>query len=127
MEYTILVVEDDTAMAGMLEATLSSKFDIVVCTEKAHAISRAKAYLSEKVPDAIVIDLIINGEGGLDLYKWMQEHDIYAPVIFLTGCHQQSPEYVAAQETGERVYDKDSFSSTKLAAILSKMVGRKAS
>lgn len=120
---TVVVVEDDKDMAKMLEVTLSPQFDVIVCTEKAHAISRAKNYLAESgSPDAMVIDLIINGQGGLDLYNWMHEQGFSAPVIFLTGCHPNSPEYIAAAATGEQMYEKDNFSSDVLATYLSQMV-----
>jgi len=128
MKPKVLVIEDDSEMATMLKVTLSARFDVEICTEKAHAINRAKAYMIEHgEPDAVIIDLIINGEGGLDFYQWLHNHDYYPPVIFLTGCHQQNPEFIAAQYTGEQVYEKDHFSSAKLAQFLSEMVADKAS
>lgn len=121
-KYKVLVVEDDAAMAEMLKATLTD-YDVTTCTGKAHALNLAKKYIAEEgLPDMVLIDLIINGEGGLDFYHWMRDNGHYAPVIFLTGCHPNSPEYVAAQQTGEVVYEKDSFSSKTLAACISEMV-----
>lgn len=119
---TVLVVEDDKSMAAMLKATLP-QYEVVICTEKAHAIKRAKEYLlSSEKPDIILIDLIINGEGGLDFYQWLHDKGFKIPVMFLTGCHPNSPEFVAAQDTGEFVYEKDKFSSKALATIISTMV-----
>ena len=123
MKSSVLIVEDDRDMAEMLELILSADFNVSVCTEKTHAIRLAKEHLTTHgAPDIMVIDLIINGEGGLDLYQWMHENDFYPPVIFLTGCHQHSPEFVAAVETGERVYEKDNFSSARLAEFIRSMV-----
>jgi DNA-binding response OmpR family regulator len=108
----VLVIEDDTLMATMLRSVLSTRFQVAVCTEKAHAIRLAKEHLlSEDIPnpDCVVIDLIINGVGGVEFYHWMRGEGFHCPVIFLTGCHQQSPEYRAALNTGEQIYEKDYF------------------
>lgn len=127
MAYKVLVIEDDRDMAEMLKATLSAYFDVTICTEKAHAIRQAKEFFHKHgAPDILVIDLIINGEGGLNFYQWMHEGGHYPPVIFLTGCHQHSPEFIAAQETGERVYEKDQFSSATLAQYITEMVAQAA-
>jgi len=127
MRYKVLVIEDDRDMAEMLQLTLSPMFDVTICTEKAHAIKQAKAYFDEHgCPDVLVVDLIINGEGGLNFYQWMKDRGYYAPVIFLTGCHRQSPEFQEALETGERVYEKDHFSSATLAEYIQGMVVQKA-
>jgi DNA-binding response OmpR family regulator len=128
MKKKVLVVEDDAEMANMLHAVLSDSFQVTVCTDKVHALNRAKQYLKEHgPPDAVIIDIIINGEGGLDFYRWMHMSGYFPPVIFLTGCHEQSPEFVAAVETGEKVYAKDHFSSSKLVQFLTELVSRKAS
>lgn len=123
MNTTVLVVEDDEAMAEMLSVSLSPRFTVDVCTTKERAISDAKAYLTEQeLPDCLVIDLIVNGEGGLDFYEWLRGEGIETPVIFLTGCHPQSPEYLTALETGEALYEKDHFSSQRLAQKIEKLV-----
>lgn len=121
-EIKVLVVEDDRSMAEMLQATMS-QFDVTACTEKAHAINRAKKHLQDGgTPQVVLIDLIINGEGGVDFYQWLRDNHYHMPVIFLTGCHPHSPEYLAAQETGEVVYEKDRFSSKVLADQISQLV-----
>lgn len=126
--HKVLVIEDDRDMAEMLQLSLSPNFDVTICTEKAYAIKQAKAYFAEfGCPDILVVDLIINGEGGLNFYQWMKDNGYSAPIIFLTGCHRQSPEFQAALETGEKVYEKDHFSSASLAEYIKEMVGKKAS
>jgi len=126
-KYKVLVLEDDPDMAAMLKITLP-QYEVITCTEKAHAVNKAKKHLLEHgAPDVFLIDLIINGEGGLDFYQWVCEHKFYAPVIFLTGCHPHSPEFVSALETGEIVYEKDQFSSKTLARYISELVLEKAS
>lgn len=128
MLQRVLVVEDDVTMADMLRAALEKHFDVTVCTEKAHAVTRAKnALKGGDAPQVVVLDLIINGEGGLDLYRWMRREGIDVPVVFLTGCHAQSPEYREALGTGELVYEKDQFSSRQLVGHLEALVAKKAS
>lgn len=109
----VLIVEDDEAMARMLMLSLRATYQVVVCTKKAHAVRLAKEHLQkdETLPDLVVIDLIINGTGGVEFYEWMREEGFECPVIFLTGCHTQSPEYRAAIGTGEVVYEKDDFTA----------------
>lgn len=125
-KVTVLVVEDDVDMAEMLKATLP-QYDVITCMEKAHALTRAKTYLMDgEAPDIILIDLIINGEGGLEFYQWLGEHGFNIPVLFLTGCHPNSPEFIAAKDTGEAVYEKDKFSSKTLATHISEVVLDKA-
>ena len=114
---SLMIVEDDPEMAKMLDITMSRFFEIVkTCTSKATAIDEAEAWLEENPdPDAIIIDLIINGTGGIDLYQWLRKKGISSKVVFLTGCHPESPEYHEAVETGEDLYEKDIFSSKQIA------------
>lgn len=125
---TVLIIEDDVEMARMLEVILGTLYDVTICTEKAHAIQRAKHFFHETVqpPDCVVIDLIINGVGGVDFYYWMRGEGYDCPVIFLTGCHQQSPEYQAALETGEHIYEKDYFSTRTFMQEVAMRVAQKA-
>jgi DNA-binding response OmpR family regulator len=124
----VLVIEDDTEMASMLKSILSLRYDVEVCTEKAHAIRLAKESLSEagNDPDCVVIDLIINGTGGVEFYHWLREEGHTCPVIFLTGCHPQSPEYRAASATGERIYEKDHFAARSFLEEVARHVAKAA-
>jgi DNA-binding response OmpR family regulator len=117
MKKSVMIIEDDTEMAQMLELILGTQFEVIVCTERSKAVPKAKSHLTDHgAPDCMVIDLIINGTGGVDFYHWMKGQGFSPPVIFLTGCHQQSPEYRAAKDTGEAIYEKDYFSAKKLLA-----------
>lgn len=121
---TVLVVEDDEAMAAMLRQALERDFEVVVCTNKVKAIRKAKQYImGGGRPDVVLLDLIVNGEGGLDFLNWLEAQDRRdTPIIFLTGCHPQSPEYKAAQATGHPIYEKDKFSSKELVSKIEAVV-----
>lgn len=116
-EPSMLIIEDDVEMANMLRVTMSRYFEVEkVCTSKSQAIQEAKQWLKNNPnPDCLLIDLIINGTGGIDLYQWLRKRGISSKVVFLTGCHPESPEYQEALETGEDLYEKDIFSSKQIA------------
>lgn len=112
--YTLLILEDDKDMAEMLDHLFGSTFNVVLCVGKSTAIQQAKEYFKAGKPSFVILDLIINGEGGLDLYKWMRDSGIKTPVAFLTGCHKDSKEFLAAMKTGEPLYEKDMVSFKRL-------------
>lgn len=116
-----VIVEDDDDMARMLEYVLDEAIDHTVSfTDQAHAIDQARDYFlsSADTPDIAIIDIILNGEGGLDLYDWMMDHEVSTQVIFLTGCHPQSDEYRRAEQTGAPIYDKDQFDPAEFVGYL---------
>lgn len=132
----ILIMEDDEEMARMLEFVLGDSFDqIEVCTTQTDAIHQARDFLSERDPedwpDVFILDLLINGEDGLDLYEWMKEQNggeipDHSTVIWLTGCHPKSSEFESIKETEEIVCEKDHFSAQDIREKVEAVVDAKA-
>jgi DNA-binding response OmpR family regulator len=69
MPHTILIVEDDRALASTLEMALAQLADIAV----AHDGAEAQAYLeAHPAPAAVVTDLDLPRVDGCQLIVWMR-------------------------------------------------------
>jgi DNA-binding NtrC family response regulator len=78
---TILIVDDDDAVRGILFETLSEKY---LC----HTASRAEEalqYLEIENYDVILTDVAMPGLDGISLLKQVQLRDASTPVILISG------------------------------------------
>ena len=79
-EQTILVVDDEEAIAEAVRARLSSEgYRVLVAGDGPSAIDIHKA----ERPDLVVLDLMLPGMDGLEVCKAIQ-HDRWTPVLMLT-------------------------------------------
>jgi DNA-binding response OmpR family regulator len=77
---TILIVEDDQAIAQSLEARLRSEgFDVAVADD---GPSGVESYV-QLGPDLVVLDLMLPGFDGIEVCRRIQA-DSYVPVLMLT-------------------------------------------
>ena len=82
MAERILVVEDDTKMARLLEMALSAEGYRV---QVAHTAMAAMAALERESGIHLVLtDLQLPGESGMDVLKYLKQADRAVPVIILT-------------------------------------------
>ncbi|MCQ2594874.1 MAG: response regulator [Treponemataceae bacterium] len=79
----ILSVDDDAVLSVHVNSSLK-KFYQVVSVNSAEA---AFAFLKDKKVDLIVLDVLMPGMNGLQMYKLLRQDEATAniPVIFLTG------------------------------------------
>ena len=77
----LLLVEDDPDVANALEAIAASEGHR---TEIASTLAEARAFLDEKVPDLVLLDLTLPDGNGLDLLDEIREIDEVISVIILT-------------------------------------------
>jgi two-component system response regulator MprA len=84
MERTVLVVEDDRELAGVLADALSEFGYRVEC---AHDGAVAMARLASERPAAIILDLLMPEMDGLEFLDSRKENSALSdiPVIVLTG------------------------------------------
>jgi DNA-binding NtrC family response regulator len=78
---TILIVDDDDAVRGILFDLLSEKYEC-------HTASRAEEalqYLEVENYDAILTDVAMPGLDGVSLLKWVQLREPKTPVIIISG------------------------------------------
>jgi DNA-binding NtrC family response regulator len=78
---TILIVDDDDALRGILFEVLSEKYEC-------HTASRAEEalqYLEVEHYDAILTDLAMPGLDGISLLKHVHQRNSETPVILISG------------------------------------------
>jgi DNA-binding response OmpR family regulator len=78
---TILIVDDDDAIRGMLYDLLSEKYQC----DTASMAEEALQYLQVEKYDAILTDIAMPGLTGVELLKRIQETDSNTPVILISG------------------------------------------
>ncbi len=77
---TVLVVDDEAAIAEAVRARLSSEgFRVLVAADGPQALELADT----ERPDLVVLDLMLPGMDGLEVCKRLQ-HDRWVPVLMLT-------------------------------------------
>ncbi len=82
-EGTILILEDDADSAGLLRVWFNEQgYDVMVATKGEDALRMAQA----NPPDVAVLDIVLPGMDGFEVFKRMREHEKtrHTAVIFLT-------------------------------------------
>jgi signal transduction histidine kinase/CheY-like chemotaxis protein len=77
----ILVVDDDPGIQILIRDILSSSYRIAT----ANSVNEAQNYLRTQGCDLVLTDMVMPGEGGMDLLKFMRLHYADIPVIVFTG------------------------------------------
>ena len=78
---TILIVDDDAAIRGILFDVLSEKYDC----NTASTAEQALQYLEIENYDAVLTDIAMPGLTGIELLKRVQLKDLDTPVILISG------------------------------------------
>src|SRR5947208_13352249 len=81
MEPTLLIVEDDAPLRGVLVQSLRAE------GFAARAVATARELLEQALtdcPDVLVIDIGLPDGDGRDLCQALRAHGIGAPILFLT-------------------------------------------
>ena len=108
-EQTILVVDDEEAIAEAVRARLESEgFRVVVAADGPEAI----AAHAEHHPDLVVLDLMLPGMDGLEVCKQIQR-DGWTPVLMLTARTEEADK-VAGFAVGADDYLTKPFSLREL-------------
>lgn len=80
----VLIVDDEPRLGKTLELLLADAHDVLY----ARSVDEARALLArEPDVDAILCDLLLDGESGMDLHAWIERaHPLLARrMIFMTG------------------------------------------
>lgn len=96
----ILIVEDDTTFAVMLQTWLSKKKFSVVSVS---GIAAAKKTLIESSVDLVLCDLRLPDGDGIDLLEWVSNRSVNVPLIVMTS-YAAIPSAVQAMKLGARDY-----------------------
>jgi DNA-binding response OmpR family regulator len=107
---TVLVVDDEEAIAEAVRARLESEgYRVVVAADGAQALDAAE----REPPDLVVLDLMLPGMDGLEVCKRLQR-DRWVPVLMLTARTEEADK-VAGFAVGADDYLTKPFSLRELA------------
>lgn len=111
METTILVVDDDPAIAEMLTIVLQGEgFRTVVVGDGVGAVKAAE----EHNPDLILLDVMLPGMNGIDVCKAIRENST-VPIVMLTA-RTDTVDVVLGLESGADDYIHKPFKPKELVA-----------
>lgn len=111
MAATILVVDDDPAIAEMLTLVLQGEgFNTIVVGDGLDAVRKAR----EVHPDLILLDLMLPGMNGIDVCKAVREEST-VPIVMLTA-RTDTVDVVLGLETGADDYIHKPFKPKELVA-----------
>jgi two-component system, OmpR family, alkaline phosphatase synthesis response regulator PhoP len=117
---TVLVVDDEEAIAEAVRARLESEgFGVLVAFDGNEAIERARA----ERPDLVVLDLMLPGMDGLEVCKEIQR-DAWVPVLMLTARTEEA-DTVAGFAVGADDYLTKPFSLRELVVRVKAILRRK--
>lgn len=113
MKEQILVVEDDRRIRDMLRRTLVFEgYDVVAAEDGETALRLVR----EKLPDAVVLDLMLPGIDGLEVCRRLRSvSDV--PIIMLTA-RDAIPDRITGLDAGADDYMVKPFASDELLARL---------
>jgi two-component system, OmpR family, response regulator MtrA len=108
---TVLVVDDDTALAEMLTIVLNNEgFETVVCGSG----DKALGMFREERPDIVLLDLMLPGMDGVDVCKAIRAES-GVPIVMLTA-KNDTVDIVVGLESGADDYIVKPFKPKELVA-----------
>jgi two-component system OmpR family response regulator len=116
----VLVVEDEQRLAAALSRGLTaSGFEVRLAHDGHSGYRMAK----ERLPDAIVLDLMLPGMSGEEVCRRLRNEGVWTPILVLTAKDQESDE-TDALDMGADDYLRKPFSFTVLVARCRALVRR---
>lgn len=120
MGTRILVVDDDRKLRDMLRRALEGVgFEV----ELAEDGGRALASVSQRAPDAIVLDVLMPGVDGLGVARRLRERGDLTPILMLTA-RDSVPDRVQGLDAGADDYLVKPFSVDELLARVRALLRR---
>ena len=119
---TVYVIDDDPSIRELI-VWLMRREGIAV-----RAFADARTFLEAYVPGAhgcLVLDLYLPGMSGLDLQRYLTEHGIGMPVIFLSG-RADVPQAVKAVKGGAIDFLEKPFDYRSMVALVQESLRREA-
>jgi two-component system, OmpR family, phosphate regulon response regulator PhoB len=118
----LLLVEDDTALAELLEYRFENEgYDVRVTADGEEAMVMA----AEDVPDLVILDWMIEGISGIEVCRRLRraKETAHVPIIMLTA-REGEDDRVRGLETGADDYVTKPFSPRELLARVSAVLRR---
>lgn len=112
MAGRILIVEDELAVSeGVTYALEQEGFEVVAAADGTQALNR----FEQDSPDLVILDLMLPGINGWDLFNAFRRQRPGVPIIMLTA-RAEEPDRVAGLEMGADDYVTKPFSMRELVA-----------
>ena len=119
---TLLIVDDDDAIRGMLFDLLSDRYEC----HTASMAEEALQYVEVEKYDAILTDIAMPGLTGVELLKKIQENHSGTPVILISGKgSEQDPQ--ALIDMGAFAYVTKPFNLDEIEEVVARAVTKKQS
>lgn len=114
MNESILIVEDEDPIREMLNYSLTKEGFKV---EQADSVKQAKAFITHRIPDLILLDWMLPGVSGVDFARSLRSDLLTrtVPIIMLTAKGAEADK-VKALDTGADDYITKPFSTKELLA-----------
>ncbi len=81
MEFSLLIVDDDTNLLSVLKTLFAESHDVTTCADGSEAVEICK----KRHFDVVLSDIIMPGASGLDVLKQVRKSDPDTIVILITG------------------------------------------
>ncbi|MDR2728700.1 MAG: diguanylate cyclase [Chitinispirillales bacterium] len=78
---SVLIVDDDEALSGVLKSALASRADVTVCA----GVNKAFTLIEANNFDLIIVDLLLPDGSGIDVLSFAKKRDDFAEVLIITG------------------------------------------
>lgn len=118
----VLIVEDHPIFRDGLVQLISRQRDLIVCAEAADA-KQALAAAEAEPPDVILLDLMLQGTGGLELLKQLRALLPKVPILVLTMNDETLYAERALRAGASGYLMKQEASSTVITAIRAVLAG----
>lgn len=118
MSTEVLVLDDELNIRKILSAMLEAEGYLV---HLAATIAEAKEKLRTQKIQAVLSDLRLNREDGLQLLKWVRDEQVSVPIIILTA-HGTIDSAVDAMKQGAFDYLSKPFDRAELVRVIKKAV-----
>ena len=111
----VLVVDDDTDISYFMRTLLSEKYRVTCCYD----VESAKKQLSEYMPDIVVSDVVMTGESGIDLCRYIKAELQFShiPIILLTA-KSHLEDQIAGIGAGADAYVAKPFNTAYLLQVI---------
>lgn len=120
MKKTILIVEDELFFLETLkEEFIDSGFEVETATNGAEALVK----LESKIPDLMLLDLIMPVMDGYVLLMKMKERNLSCPVVVLSNISDPRSALRCKQFGARAVLVKSNVDSTKISDMIDEFVG----
>ena len=117
----ILVVDDDRQLLDLVVRYLS---DSGLRVSQARDAAQARAVLGAHRIDLVVLDLMLPGEDGLSLCRWLRSKaDVHVPILMLTALAEET-DRVVGLEMGADDYLAKPFATRELLARIRAVLRR---